>query len=119
MRRGAGDVASIATRAALSGIGSKGVSSSNTSSEATPRASVATMLEPEVCSSGLPEPASAPASASTAPRWPLLAALTTASARRASAARRSQSSRSPSTGSTPKRLTASAFAGERTSPRTP
>src|SRR5215471_4341256 len=78
----------------------------------------ATMLLPLLWIKGLPEPDRPAINASTAPRWSLLAALTTASAARASACNSAASSSDPTTASTPHAATASAFAWLRTRPRT-
>src|SRR5215510_1325754 len=78
----------------------------------------ATMLLPLLWIKGLPEPDRPTINASTAPRWSLLAALTTASAAWASACNSAASSSDPMTASTPYAATASAFALLRTRPRT-
>ena len=56
-----------ATRAARAGDGVIGVSSSKIASDRSPLARVPTMLDPEVWMNGLPLPASASSSATTAP----------------------------------------------------
>src|SRR5262249_29529491 len=87
-------------------------------SDGSPMARSATMLLPLLWIKGLPEPDRPAINASTAPRWSLLAALTTASAAWASACNSAASSSDPTTASTPYAATASAFALLRTRPRT-